>query len=452
LTLPERPVVTENARSAHFLESPLRTFFSLWVPVLFSLVAEPITGLVDTAFVARLGADSLAALGVGTMVLSSRFWIFNFLSVGSQTEVSQAMGRNEMDRGTRIASLALLLALGAGLLLILLAGLLADPVASAMGAADAVRTQAVTYIRWRAAGAPAVLMTLTGFGVLYGLQEMRTPLLIAVGVNALNIVLDSLLIFGPGPLPAFGIAGAAAASAISQWLGAAWVLHRIHRRLGYTRAIRLVDVRRLLQVGMDMFVRTGMLTLFLLMATRAATRLGPEAGAAHQAIRQVWVFTALFLDASAITAQSLIGWYVGSRRIGDARRVAAFVCLWSLMVGALLSAGMLAGRQLVSVLLVPPSARLLFFPAWTVTALSQPVCALAFVTDGIHWGTGDFRYLRNVVSLATACGLAGIVMVGNASPQGLAAIWWVTAIWICIRAAFGLLRIWPAIGKAPLKP
>jgi MATE family, multidrug efflux pump len=439
------------SNSARFLKSPLRTFFSLWVPVLFSLVAEPVTGLVDTAFVARLGADSLASLGVGTMVLSSVFWIFNFLSVGCQTEVSQALGRREMQRGIRIGSLAMLLALCAGLMLMLMAWLFASPVAAAMGAADAVARQAVVYIQWRAAGAPAVLLTLTAFGVLYGLQDMRMPLVIAVGINALNILLDWTLIFGMGPIPAMGIAGAAAASALSQWIGAGFAVYRVYRQLGFTRRIQVVDIRRLLQVGADMFVRTGMLTVFLLLATRAATRLGPEAGAAHQAIRQVWVFTALFLDAAAITAQSLVGWFVGSGQVADARRVAGFVCLWSTLIGAMLAVTMLAGRHVIAAILVPPSALALFFPAWTAAALTQPIGALAFVTDGIHWGTGDFRYLRNVVSLATVCGVVGIWMLGGGNPNLLTGIWWITGLWILIRACFGLLRIWPAIGKSPLK-
>jgi hypothetical protein len=65
---------------------------------------------VDTAFVSRLGSISLAALGAGAIVLSSIFWIFNFLSVGSQAEISRALGRREMAHGTRIGSLALMLA------------------------------------------------------------------------------------------------------------------------------------------------------------------------------------------------------------------------------------------------------------------------------------------------------------------------------------------------------
>jgi MATE family multidrug resistance protein len=218
-----------------------------------------------------------------------------------------------------------------------------------------------------------------------------------------------------------------------------------------TRRIQLIDVRRLLRVGMDMFVRTGMLTLFLLLATRAATRLGPEAGAAHQAIRQVWVFTCLFLDAAAITAQSLIGWQMGSGRIADARRVAGFVCLWSLLVGSILTMAMLAGSRLFSALLVPPSAAALFFPAWTAAALAQPVAAMAFVTDGIHWGTGDFAYLRNAVCVATVCGVVGIWLLGGDYPRLLTAIWWITGGWVAIRACFGMLRIWPAVGKSPLK-
>ncbi|MCP4687309.1 MAG: MATE family efflux transporter [Desulfobacterales bacterium] len=435
-----------------FLKTPFRTFFILWTPVLFSLIAEPVTGLVDTAFISRLGADSLAALGVGTMLLSSFFWIFNFLSIGSQTEVAQARGMEDMARGVRVGSLAMILALGAGLALMILAFLFASRAAAMMGATDAVHRQAVLYIQLRAAGAPAVLMTLTSFGILYGLQDMRTPFWIAIGVNAMNILLDAALIFGIGPIPALGIAGAAAASSVSQWMGASWGVWRVHRRLGFSTAMRLADVKRLTRVGFNLFIRTGMLILFLLLSTRAATRIGAEAGAAHQAIRQVWVFTALFLDASAITAQSLIGYFFGSNRIADAREVAGFVCLWTVLIGVAIAAAMLGGRHVVAAALVPPSALHLFFPAWTAAALCQPLGALAFVTDGIHWGVADFRYLRNVVILATGCGALGLWLLGQGRPGALTGIWWITGGWIMIRAGFGMLRIWPGIGKSPLNP
>ncbi len=84
----------QDFRSVHpFQRAPHATLVRLALPVLVSLAAEPVTGAVDTAFVARLGASSLAALGVGATVFSGVFWIFNFLGVGTQTEVAQRLGR-----------------------------------------------------------------------------------------------------------------------------------------------------------------------------------------------------------------------------------------------------------------------------------------------------------------------------------------------------------------------
>ena len=86
--------MNNNSVNRHpFLTSPNRTLISLSIPVLLSLVAEPLTGLVDTAFISRLGSEPMAALGVGTTILSGIFWIFNFLGIGTQTETAHIYGR-----------------------------------------------------------------------------------------------------------------------------------------------------------------------------------------------------------------------------------------------------------------------------------------------------------------------------------------------------------------------
>lgn len=438
-----------NPRRHPFLRAPHRTLLALSWPVLLSLVAEPLTGLADTAFVSRLGAAPVAALGVGTMALSSAFWVFNFLGVGSQTRVAQFHGRGQLDRAAETATLALGLGVVFGLLLALAAASLLPLVAAAMGAEGEVHRQVVAYMRIRLWGAPAVISSTAAFGVLRGLQDMRTPFWVATAVNLLNIVLDAVFIFGLGPLPAFGVAGAAAASTLSQYLGMVWAAIAVGRRLGTTVRIRLGDVAGLFAIGRDLFIRTGLLTLFLLLATRAATQMGPAAGAAHQAVRQVWLFTALFLDAFAITGQSLIGYFYGSRMPAEIRRVARVVCLWSLATGGVLGLAMILGIPAVVWLLVPPPAVAVFLPAWWAAALTQPVNALAFATDGIHWGTADFGFLRNVVALATASGIAGLWLLARIPDGGLTGIWCVTGVWIGVRALFGVLRVWPGIGGSP---
>jgi MATE family multidrug resistance protein len=434
-----------------FRSRPHRTLLALSFPVLLSLIAEPLTGLVDTAFVSRLGAESLAALGVGTMVLSGTFWVFNFLGIGTQTEVAQLEGRGDVGRARQISGVAMLLGAVIGLVLIALGLLFAEPVSRAMGGRGTVLAAAMVYIRIRILAAPAVLVMVAAFGALRGLQDMRTPLFVAVAVNVLNLALDPLLIFGWGPVPGMGVGGAALASSLSQLGGAVWAAVAVLRRLGVPQRLRREDASRLLRIGGDLFVRTGSLTLFLVLATREATRAGVTAGAAHQAVRQVWTFTALFLDAFAVSGQSLVGYFLGGEDPAEVRRVARVVCLWSLAAGLLLTLAMLLGTGVAVALLVPAAAVPAFLPAWRLAALSQPLNALTFATDGIHWGTGDFRYLRNAVATATVLAGIPVVLLNEASASALTWIWALTVAWITIRMLFGLVRVWPGVGEAPLR-
>ncbi|MGA7304615.1 MAG: MATE family efflux transporter, partial [Rhodothermales bacterium] len=409
-----------------FVKAPNRTLVGLSFPVLFSLIAEPLTGLVDTAFVSRLGAAELASLGVGAITLSSVFWVFNFLGVGSQTETAQSVGRRDFENARSLMATALLLGAGLGVIAIVIGWVFAEKAALAMGADGQLLSGAVTYIRVRLLGAPAVLVTIVAFGLLRGVQDMRSPLRIAVGVNVINIVLDPVLIFGLGPVPSFGIGGAAAATIVGQWIGAFWCMNAIRTRLGGLGSPDLRFLKRLMRIGSDLFVRTGLLSLFLLMATRSATLIGAEGGAAHQAIRQVWVFTALFLDSFAISGQSLIGYFYGGGQVGLARRVAGYVCAWSFGTGVVLGLIMWIGTQAAVVLLVPPAATDAFHVAWWLAAISQPLNALSFGTDGIHWGTGDYAFLRNAMIISTAVGVGLLLSIDTSGEDALRLIWLAT--------------------------
>lgn len=434
-----------------FKQSPHKTLITLSIPVLFSLIAEPLTGLIDTAFVAQSGSVPLAALGVGTIALSSTFWVFNFLGIGTQTGIAQALGRGESQKARDMNGVAVSLAAALGILLIVIGYPLATQLAIALGADGEVLLEAERYMQVRLFGAPAVLITLTTMGSLRGLQDMKTPLWIAVLVNALNILLDWPFIFGLGPLPAMGVAGAALASTLSQWVGALLVLTITLYKLGVPQQLHLREITGLLRVGRDLFLRTGMLMLFLLLATRVATQSGDESGAAYQVIRQVWIFSALTMEAFAITGQSLVGYFVGADDIVQARRVAAVATKWSMATGVLLALAMIGLEPLIIRTMVPTDAVAVFRPAWLIAALTQPLNALAFITDGLHWGTGDYRYLRNGMITASLCGGAALLLINTESPNALNWIWVATGLWILVRSAAGIIRIWPGVGATPFK-
>jgi len=413
---------------------------------MLSLVAEPLAGLVDTAFVERLGVAEAAALGAATVLLSGFIWIFNFLGIGTQTEVARAAGTGTLARGTETAGLSICLGAAIGAALAAVSWPLLGEAVEFMTQDAAVHRDAVVYLKIRLFGGPAIQIMMAAFGALRGLQQMRTPLLIAVVQNGLNVVLDAILIFGWGPIPALGIAGAAWASVVSQWLGAIWAVERVIRQLGLPERLELRSAGKLLAVGRDMFLRTGSLLVFIVISTRFATMLGADAGAAHQVVRQFWMLNALLLDAFGAAAQSLIGFFLGAAQVADARRVARVACIWGLGAGVATLCAMLAAQGWVAEAFLPPPARAIFAGAWLMCALFQPLNALAFVTDGIHWGTSDFRFLRNAMLASTTVGLIALV----AADPDLTEVWIITGVWITVRTAFGLARIWPGFGHAPL--
>ncbi len=444
--------MTESPAARHaFVSKPHRTLLALSLPVLVSLIAEPLTGLADTVFISRLGTVPLAALGIATAALSGVFWSFNFLGIGTQTLVAHADGTGARASARDAAGLALALgaAIGAGLALVGWLGL--EAALRFMSDDPEIRSDAFVYLEIRLLGGPAILIGLAAFGALRGLQDMRTPLAIALAQNALNIALDAVLIFGAGPIPALGIAGAAWASVISQWLGALWSIEAVRRRLGLPDRIHWRGAANLLRIGRDLFFRTGSLILFIFLTTRAATLLGADAGAAHQVIRQFWILSALLLDAFAAAAQSLIGFFLGAGEVRQARRVAAVACLWGTGTGIALTLVMLASSGAIAAALLPAEVHATFRSAWIAYALAQPANALAFVTDGIHWGTSDYRFLRNAMIACTAAGLAALWGIDPQGRNALTVIWVITAGWIVIRTAFGIARVWPGFGSSPLK-
>ncbi|NIW37583.1 MAG: MATE family efflux transporter, partial [Gemmatimonadetes bacterium] len=317
----------------------------------------------------RIGTDALAGLGAGTAILSAALWAFNFLGVGTQTEVARSLGAGDASRGGRTASAALWLATGVGIGLALCLIPFSFGLAGWMGTRDGAREAAASYLWIRLLGAPAVLLMTTGFGALRGLQDVRTPLRIALGVNALNLLLDPLLIFGLGPVPSLGVAGAAAASTISQWLGAAAVFSAARGRLPLVIKPPAERFRGLLRIGFDVVLRSGALLLYLLLATRAANRIGSEAGAAHQAIRSVWMFSAFLLDAYSHAAQTLIGFFLGREQLASARRVARVACSWAVASGSVLCLVFVFGEAGFRWFLVPDPASAVFASAWTVASL-----------------------------------------------------------------------------------
>lgn len=191
-----------------------RAILRLAVPAFATLIAEPLYVLADTAIVGRLGTGPLAGLAVAAAVLTTVFWLVNSVTVASAGLVARRFGRGD-NRGTAEVAVSLAwmcIALSAVLLVIFVA--VPGPIVRAFGASARAAPDATVYLRISAIGLPFLLCTAPALNYLRGLQDTRTPLLITVGANVVNIVLEVVLVYGFR----VGIAGSAWGTVVAQML------------------------------------------------------------------------------------------------------------------------------------------------------------------------------------------------------------------------------------------
>jgi MATE family multidrug resistance protein len=424
-----------------------REILALAVPAVGALAADPLVSLIDTAFVGRLGRLPLAALGVNVAVFSFAFVLFNFLAYGTTPMVGRAVGRGDRATAGRVVANAFVLALIAGAVALTALQLAAVPILRTMGAGEELLGPATGYLRIRALAGPALLLITAANGAFRGFQDTRTPLLVTLGVAAVNLVLDPLFIFGFG----WGLAGAAWATTAAQWSGAAAFVALVYGPLRGRWQVPLsppspAELAPFLRVGWALLIRTFALIGAMTAATAVATRVGVVEVAAHQVAAQLWMFMALIVDALAIAAQALVARYVGEGRPADARAVSDRLLVLGLGVGVGLAALFWAARPwLPGLFSDDPLVTEMVLAVFPFVAIMQPLNALVFVWDGVFMGIEDFSFLAlaMVVSAAVAAALLAAVMPLG---WGLDGVWWALVGLMLARAATLAWRYRPAAG------
>lgn len=421
-----------------------RQVWRLALPALGALATDPVLSLVDTAFVGRLGATELAALGVDVAIFSFVFAAFNFLAYATTPMVARARGGGNLAESGLIVRRAQILALLIGLAGTLVLVALAGPVVRLMQAAPEVVDPAVTYLRIRAFALPALLLITAAHGAYRGMQDTRTPLIVALAVNALNAALDPVLMFGAG----MGLAGAAVATVAAQTLGAVVFGLLLRRRAAAEdwprRRIRLHELRVFLGVGSALIARTVLLVSSLTMATAMAARVGTVAVAAHQVVSQLWFLLAMIIDALAIAAQAMVAELLGKGAPEVARALSGRLVRWGLVGGLVLGLALwLGGPVLAAVFTGDAGVREAIVSVAPIAGGMQPLAAVLFVLDGVFMAMLAVRRLVASTGAGFVAAVAALAIVA-ATGAGLVGVWW--AITAMVVARLGVL--WPAYRSA----
>ncbi len=412
--------------SSH-LSSDGRELLGLAVPALGALIAEPLYVLADTAVVGRLGTAPLAGLGVASGALLFGYGLCIFLAYGTTAAVARLTGAGESRRAADQAIQGLWLALALGVFLAVVGTVASDDIVSGLGATGDVADQAAIYLRVSLLGAPAMLLMMAGVGYLRGLKDTVRPLQVAVGTAVLNLVLELALIVGLD----FGIGASAAATVVAQWVGAAcyltWIGRDVRRRHA-SLAPRVGSIGRLLTVSAQLLVRNLSLTGTFLIGTSVATRIGRVDVAAHQVAFQVWMVTALTMDAVAIAAQAMVGERLGAGDVARAVSIGRRVIAWSVGMGVALGVVLLTIRTPVAgIFSEDPAVVALAGFLLVHVACMAPLGGVAFALDGVLIGAGDQRFMARAMAGAAVMAAAAMV-AGRLAGLGIGWLW--AAIWL----------------------
>ncbi|MGW0565787.1 MATE family efflux transporter [Streptomyces tauricus] len=414
-----------------------REIVALAVPAFGALIAEPLFLMADTAIVGHLGTAQLAGLGVASALLTTAVSIFVFLAYATTAAVARRVGAGDLQAAIRQGMDGIWLALLLGVAVIAVFLPTAPALVELFGTSDTAAPYAITYLRISSLGIPAMLVVLAATGVLRGLQNTRTPLYVAIAGFVANAALNVGLVYGAD----LGIAGSAWGTVIAQFGMAAaylFVVVRGARKHGASLRPDAAGIRACAQAGAPLLVRTLSLRAVLMIATAVAARLGDADIAAHQIILSLWSLLAFALDAIAIAGQAIIGRYLGAGDAQGAREACRRMVEWGIAVGVVLGGLVIACRPLFLPLFTSDSAvHDVALPALLMVALSQPICGIVFVLDGVLMGAGDGPYLARAMVVVLAV-FAPVALLIPTLGGGLTAVWAAMTLMMTVR----MLTLW----------
>jgi len=417
----------------HSEPSVRRRVLTLAWPAVLEQLLNMSVGLADTYIVGHLGAAPLAAVGLSLQSLNLFWALFGALGVGSTALVARRIGAGEKEAANDVARQSVLLALLIGLLVAVVLWLGAPHFMRWLGAEPEVIHLGAAYIRATASTVYMMSLLFVGSAILRGAGDTRTPMLIMLLINVVNIVVAYVLAYGVGPLPRLGVLGSGIGAATARAIGGLLILTLLVRGNGPVKVGRQVPrldfqtIGQVLRIGLptageQLLMRFGQVVLATFI-----TGLGTVAYAAHQVAINALSVAYMPGWGFALAATTLVGQELGAGRPERASKSAyeslRLVVIIMAVMGGLVS---LFPAQVMAVFTSEQDIIEAGIPALRVAGIAMPFLGISFTLAGGLRGAGD---TTSVLVIIGVC----IWLVRVAS-----------AYWLSAR--LGLLGVWIAIG------
>jgi len=413
-------------------------------PALVAGIAEPLLSITDTAIVGNIennAIESLAAVGIVGAFISMLIWVFGQIRSAISSIISQYLGANKLKDIKYLPAQAITIIVLMSLLVVTASYPFSEYIFRFYNASGVILEYCISYFNIRIFGFPFSLFTFAVFGIFRGLQNTYYPMIIAITGALLNIVLDIVFVYGiEGVIPAMYIDGAAYASVIAQVVMALMSVVLLLKKTTIPLKIVLPvhpEIKRLLGMILNLFVRTLALNLALYFGTAYATSYGKEYIAAYTIGLNLWLLGAFMIDGYSSVGNILSGKLLGQKDYTSLISLNKKLVKYAFILGMVfIILGVVLYRP-IGILFTKEQAVLEQFYAvfWVILAM-QPLCAITFIFDGTFKGMGEMKYLRNVLIFATTLGFIPTLILFDYLDFKLYAIWIAFSVWMFCRGIF----------------
>lgn len=419
----------------------LKQINKLAIPALIAGVSEPILSLTDAAIIGNMEADattSLAAVGIVTTFLSMLIWVLGQTRSAISSIISQYLGAGNIEAVKNLPGQAIFVITTLSLLIIAVTYPLASHIFKLYNADGAILNYSVDYYRIRVFGFPFTLFTIAVFGTFRGLQNTYFPMLIAISGASANIIFDVILVYGiEGFIPAMHIEGAAYASVFAQLIMALLSAYYLLKKTDIPLIVKFPfnpEMKRFTLMILNLFVRTIALNIALYFGTSFATKYGGSYIAAYTIAINLWFLGAFLIDGYASAGNILSGKLLGAKDYKSLIALSNKLIKYGIIVGLIIGT--------IGAVIYYPLGRLFsndqavlskFYEIFWIILAMQPLCALAFIFDGVFKGLGEMKYLRNVLLFSTLVVFIPIIFLTDQLDYKLYGIFIAFTFWMVAR-------------------
>ena len=377
-----------------------RRVLGLAAPVIGENLLETLLGIIDTLLVSGLGAAAIAGVGSALQVLFFLISALSALAVGSSVLVAQAWGAGDKARASYLARQSLLWSVVCSIPLAMIGWALAGPVVAVFGTEPAVTQIGTSYLQVTMATIIVLVTLFIGGGVLRGVGDGRTPLIVTAIANVINVALAYGLIYGHFGLPALGAVGSAWATFIARAIALAILVAVLWRgrsgisiRGGGSWLPELPVGRDILRIGVPAALEQVLTSGAFFLLTVLVAGLGTLVLAAHRLAFTAMTFSFLPGFGFAIAATALVGQSVGANRLDEGAEAARIATRWSVAwMSALGVIFFIFAEPIMRIFSQDPTVVSAGAGGLRIVALSQPFWAIMFVQAGALRGTGNTRF------------------------------------------------------------